>query len=1299
MATIVLAAAGATIGSGFGGAVFGLSGAVIGRAVGASLGRVIDQRLLGAGSQAVETGRVERFRLTGAGEGAPIARVWGRMRLGGQVIWASGFVEDRAVSGGGKGTARPATISYSYSVSLAIALCEGEITGIGRIWADGVEIGREELTLRVYRGTPDQLPDPKIEAVEGAGTVPAYRGIAYVVIEDLALGRFGNRVPQFSFEVVRRAAAGDVPDLTSGLRAVALMPGTGEYALATTPVHYAKGPGENVSANVNSPSGMADVETSLVALREELPNVASVSLIVSWFGDDLRCGLCTLRPKVEFAGQDGVGMPWEVCGLPRAQAQEIARVEDRPIYGGTPADASVVEAIAAIRAGGQEVLFYPFILMEQMAGNTLPDPYSGGAGQAVLPWRGRITTSLAPGIAGGPDRTAQAEAEVALFFGDVQAGDFALDGARVIYSGPDEWSYRRFILHYAWLCKAAGGVDAFCVGSEMRGLTQIRGAGDAFVAVAALRALAADVRAILGPECKISYAADWSEYFGYLSPEGNRYFHLDPFWADETVDFIGIDNYMPLSDWRDGADHADAGAGSIHAIEYLRANIEGGEGFDWFYPGPEAEAAQVRMPITDGAYGEPWVFRYKDLRSWWSLPHFDRVDGVRAAVPSPWVPGSKPFWFTEFGCAAIDKGTNQPNVFLDPKSSESRVPKYSSGRRDDLIQMQYLRAHLAHWADPVRNPVSDIYGGPMVDMARAHVWAWDARPFPQFPANRALWSDGDNWARGHWVSGRVAAQPLASVVAEICAAAGVADVDVSGLHGLVRGYVAGAVESARASLQPLMLAHGFDAVERDGRLIFRMRDGRLRAALGPDDLAVRGQGTAGAIERVRAPRAELAGRVRIVHVEAEGDFETRAAEAVFADAPAPTVAQTDLPMLLTRGEARAMADRWLAEARISRDGARFALPPSSPLGAGDVVRIDTGEGPAQDWRIDRIDRAGALGAEAVRIEAGVYLPSDAVEEPVRLSPFVPPVPVLPLFLDLPLMTGEEVPHAPHVAVRAVPWPGSVAVYSGLEDAGYALNRVLTAPGTIGVSESALSRAAPWRWDRGPALRVRMAGPLASAAPEAVLAGANLIAIGDGAGAWELLQFAQAQMVGPDLWDLSVRLRGQFGTEAVMPEVWPAGMWVVAITPALEQIDLPEAARGLARHYRIGPALRPLDDPSFVHEVVAFAGNGLRPYAPAHLRAVPGAGGIDLSWVRRTRVGGDSWAGFEVPLGEESEAYALRVIDTGGAVRREVVLGGPGWSYADTMRIADGVSAPYRIEVAQISGRFGAGPFTEIEIDG
>ena len=158
----------------------------------------------------------------------------------------------------------------------------------------------------------------------------------------------------------------------------------------------------------------------------------------------------------------------------------IAQVDSRPVYGGTPADAAVVEAIAELTAGGQEVVFYPFILMEQLAGNGLGDPWSTAADQPALPWRGRITLSSAPGQLGTPDGTSFADAEVSAFFGNAAIGDFAVNGTSVSYSGPAEWSYRRFILHYAHLCAAAGGVSAFCLGSEMRGLTQVRGAGVPF---------------------------------------------------------------------------------------------------------------------------------------------------------------------------------------------------------------------------------------------------------------------------------------------------------------------------------------------------------------------------------------------------------------------------------------------------------------------------------------------------------------------------------------------------------------------------------------------------------------------------------------------------------------------------------------------------------------------------------------------------------------------------------------------------------------------------------------------------
>lgn len=1289
MATILLSAAGAAIGSGFGGTILGLSGAVIGRAVGATLGRVIDQRILGFGAEVVETGRIDRFRVTGASEGGAIPRLWGRQRLAGQVIWSTRFVEHKhstTRSGGKGGSSRQTTVSYSYTISFAVALCEGEITRIGRIWADGAEIEPTRLNLRLYRGSEDQLPDPRIAAVEGEGMAPAYRGLAYVVIEDLDVGAYGNRIPQFSFEVMRRVPG--AADLAQSVRGVCMIPGCGEYALSTTPVSYRHGPGQGATANMNSASGLSDFSTSLAQLREELPQVGAAVLVVSWFGDDLRAGECWLRPKIERAGREGQPQIWRAGGIGRGQAQVVPVLDERPLYGGTPADASVIEAIQAIRSGGQEVTFYPFILMEQMAGNGLPDPWSGAGDQPVLPWRGRITLSTAPGRAGTPDRTADAAAEVAAFFGTAAVSDFSANGGGLAYTGPDEWSYRRFILHYAHLCAQGGGVEAFCIGSEMRGLTQIRGLGDTFPAVAALRALAADVRAILGPETKISYAADWSEYFGYHA-DGNVYFHLDPLWADPNIDFIGIDNYMPLSDWREGEEHADAHWGSIYDPAYLKANIEGGEYYDWYYDGDEAAALQIRSPITDGAHDEPWIYRAKDIRNWWGNPHHDRIGGVRSVASTAWVPGSKPVRFTEYGCAAIDKGTNQPNLFMDPKSSESALPRGSNGHRDDLIQMRYLQAMAEYWADPAHNPVSPYYGGPMLDLDRCHVWSWDTRPYPEFPGYADLWGDAENYLRGHWLNGRTSNQPLEAVVGEICA--DVASVNFGGLHGLVRGYALSQPDTARAAMQPLMQAYGVEATEREGSLQFRLRDGRAVAQLDPEYLAV-APDLPGRVELTRSAGAETTGRLRLGYVGADGAFGARVAEAAFPDEADGLISQTELPLVLTPAEARGAAEGWLAQARVARDAVRFALPPSAAqLGAGDVVGLGD-----RCYRIDRVERTEMMTVDAVRVEAGTYR-SLQDEGLVSLRrPTVAIVPVEPIFLDLPLLTGDEVPHAPHVAIAADPWPGTVAVWHSDQDEGYGLNRLVEAGATIGVTETALSAADPGRWDEGAALRVRVVGSaLSSVARLQVLNGANAAAIGDGGAAtWEVFQFCEAELVAPATYELRGRLRGQSGSDGIMPGVWPVGSMVVFLDAQVQQLNLSANVRGLSRWYRTGLAARGYDDPQVDVRAEAFDGVGLRPYPVCHLRARASGGDLALSWIRRTRIDGDSWQSGEVPLGEEREAYRIRVL-VGGVQRRVAEVTAPAWVYTVAMQGADGVpgagSGTVEIRVAQLSDRFGAGP--------
>lgn len=601
MATILLQAAGAFLGG-----MLGPVGSAIGAAAGALAGYTIDRALIDS------TRRIEGPRLTGARpftaeEGVSIPRIYGSARVGGIMIWATRFEEVRTTRRqGGKGG--PRVTEYSYFANVAFALCEGEVAGIRRIWADGREIDRNTIELRLHRGGEGQDADPLVEAKQGDGNTPAYRGVAYVVVEHFALADYGNRIPQFQFEVLR-----PVGSFAEGIKAVSLIPGATEYGLSPKLVKRRIRAGETEAVNRHVLHQASDLAASLDEMQMYCPKLEHVALVVAWFGDDLRAQSCRIRPAVTSSATSGLSMPWKVSGVGRETAMVVSSHAGGAAYGGTPSDQSIMDAIAEIKARGLKVTLYPFVMMDIPAGNSLPDPY-GGEAQPAYPWRGRITSSPAPMLPDSADGTADARAQIDAFCGEASRSDFSDHGDTIAFSGsPADWGYRRFVLHHAKLAAAAGGVDAFLVGTELRGLTTLRDENDDFPFVGELCALAGDVRLILGPATKITYGADWSEYFGHHPADGtgNVYFHLDPLWAHPAINAVGIDNYMPLSDWRDGdysTANPDGFAGPCDPAG-LRSAIAGGEGFDWYYPSYGARVARERAPITDGAFGKPWVFR------------------------------------------------------------------------------------------------------------------------------------------------------------------------------------------------------------------------------------------------------------------------------------------------------------------------------------------------------------------------------------------------------------------------------------------------------------------------------------------------------------------------------------------------------------------------------------------------------------------------------------------------------------------------------------------------------------------
>jgi hypothetical protein len=91
----------------------------------------------------------------------------------------------------------------------------------------------------------------------------------------------------------------------------------------------------------------------------------------------------------------------------------------------------------------------------------------------------------------------------------------------------------------------------------------------------------------------------------------------------------------------------------------------------------------------------------------------------------------------------------------------------------------------------------------------------------------------------------------------------------------------------------------------------------------------------------------------------------------------------------------------------------------------------------------------------------------------------------------------------------------------------------------------------------------------------------------------------------------------------------------------------------------------------------------------HLRARGEAGDISVEWVRAARFGGDSWAGVEVPMAEETEAYRVRIL-SGGTLLRQVEVAAPGFLYTAAMQAEDGAGAVLEIRIAQLSMAFGYG---------
>ena len=195
-------------------------------AMGAAMGGMVGTAIDPPKGPKIQGPRLTDLAQQGASYGAPVPRIYGSCALYGNIFW----IENNAIretsntqSSGGKGGGGGAeTTTYSYSATFALGLGEGPIAAIRRIWISSklfYDAGSSDiaaiaasnkagLNFRFYEGSPDQMPDPRMQAALGADNTPAFRGLSYIVFDDLPLTDYGNSLQgaQIKVEVVQFAS-------------------------------------------------------------------------------------------------------------------------------------------------------------------------------------------------------------------------------------------------------------------------------------------------------------------------------------------------------------------------------------------------------------------------------------------------------------------------------------------------------------------------------------------------------------------------------------------------------------------------------------------------------------------------------------------------------------------------------------------------------------------------------------------------------------------------------------------------------------------------------------------------------------------------------------------------------------------------------------------------------------------------------------------------------------------------------------------------------------------------------------
>ncbi|NOZ43161.1 MAG: hypothetical protein GXP02_08380 [Alphaproteobacteria bacterium] len=534
---------------------------------------------------------------------------------------------------------------------------------------------------------------------------------------------------------------------------------------------------------------------------------------------------------------------------------------------------------------------------------------------------------------------------------------------------------------------------------------------------------------------------------------------------------------------------------------------------------------------------------------------------------------------------------------------------------------------------------------------------------------------------------------LSTIVADICQLSGLSACDASGLTRVVEGYMISGPVKSRSALEQLAAIYNFDVIEQDKNLLFRHLDRPADVAITPAEL-VKGAGKAR--ERIilgRQQDMELPREVGMSYIDPARDYQTGYQRARRVTTASDVVHQSAVPLVLASAAAKTIAEIQLDLAWYGRKSASFTLPSKyADLLPGDILTL-TINGNIQNFLLQEVE----TGAEGIHCRAVKFSRSILTRNSVADSGLVPPQQVTPLAtsqllpLDMPAITGDNIT-APilflAVAAGSGNWPGAGLFISRDNDLTYSQLDFSAVDVVSGVVENTLVGGPAAYWDEAGECYVRLDNPghsLAGETAAAVLDGANVAWVGG-----EIIQFRQAVLQLDGRYLLSGLLRGRRGTERRISGHGPAEVFVLLTATTVSSAVMALSDIGQNRQFK---AVTSGDNVANVLPLnYTFGAESLKPFSPVHAVGVrDSAGTLTLTWLRRSRVGGEWMDNVDVPLGELYEKYDIEILN-GANVVRTLTSTAATVVYPATLQLSDfgSIPASLTLRISQISDSVGRG---------